>query len=133
MEKISCPTLQLKEESYAGISYKSLANSVLHLLFSYRNMPSTRHPFLHLIVKTSVKIFVQLWVHLKLATFLGTITKNPTFIVHFLPFLKTVRQHDHTLKQTSFGAITNKFGLAQQDKIGLEMSASLYASIAHDH
>ena len=55
-------------------------------------------PFLSFILKTSVKIFIQLWVHLSLGTFPGNITKRLKFIVHFLPFLKTVLQYNPTLK-----------------------------------
>ena len=46
-------------------------------------------------------------------------------MVHFLPLLKTVPWYDRTSERTSFWAITMKFGLAQQDKIGPETNAKL--------
>ena len=84
-------------------------------------------PFSSLILKTSVKNFHPALGASLIVDFSGNHNKKLKIIFHFLAFLKTVQKYNRTSKRTSFWAITNRFGLAQQDRIGLEASANLYA------
>ena len=82
--------------------------------------PNKRRIFFELNFKDLYKSFRPTMGVSLIRYFSGNRNKKLKFIVHFLPFLKTVPWNVRTLKQTSFWAITNRFGLAQQEKIVLE-------------
>ena len=77
--------------------------------------------------KTGVKNFYPTLGATLIEDFSGNHNKKFKSIDHFLPFLKTVTSYDRTSKRMSFWAITSRFRQAQQDKIGSEMRANLYA------
>ena len=59
----------------------------IKLFCFYRNTPNRRHIFLTLILKISVKLFRPTLGAFLIGDFSRTITKNLSFIVHFLPVL----------------------------------------------
>ena len=99
--------------------------SVFLMVKLYGNMPNRRRAFFSLILRTSIENFRPTLGASLIRDFFGNHNKKLKFTVHFLTVLKTVPWYDRTLKRTSFWTITNRFGLAQQDKIGSETRANL--------
>ena len=83
-------------------------------------------PFFSLILNTSVKHFCPTLGASLIGDFSSNHNKKLKFIVPFKVFLNAVPWYDRTLEQTSFWVITNRFGPAQQDKIGLGTSSNLH-------